>query len=229
MAKRCTYCSHMMEDHESYCPACGKTYIGVNANPSSDPHYARPINESREKRYSQPLQANQYPQPGVSQHPQAPTAPKKSVGIKPRLPYILAGFAAAAVVFTVLLLVLKPFDDHPSATKKSSHTVSSSSVPGVTTATETTAIETTAAQALAGEYTWLNGADGATGSLEIDEDGSGVFTMDGAGSVYLIFDTEDQTVSFTNANGEETTGTYVLDDTKLNITIDGYTDRFERI
>ena len=77
---------------------------------------------------------------------------------------------------------------------------------------------------LAGTYTWTNGPNGATGSLVIKNDNTGVFTYYGSGT----FDTEKKTASFTGSDGKLNVGTYTLNDDLLSITTDGYTDTFRK-
>ena len=81
---------------------------------------------------------------------------------------------------------------------------------------------------LAGTYTWTNGPNGATGSLVIKNDHTGVFTYYGSGTVDLTFDTEKKTASFTGSDGKLNVGTYTLNDDLLSITTDGYTDTFRK-
>lgn len=193
MSKTCKNCGYRAEDGSVFCPACGTVYESVTVDPGapapSDPvsgRYARPVNAGTQTHYATPLQMTRPAQPA----PVDPAFSKpKKVG---RLPYILMGVGAAAVIFTILLIVILSSGD-----------------------------------GLAGKYIWTSSSDGATGSMQIFDDGTALFMVDGSGSVSLRFDTERQTVTYTGSNGE-VAGTYRQDGNDLYVTFEGYTDMFKK-
>ena len=238
MAKKCTYCNHMMDDHEQFCSACGKAYIDaddsqvtVSANRSAPGNsfasgYPQPHNSTANKSVSQqPVQAQSYSAPVTQQKAPAPYTPQPAnkATFKQRLPYILAGFAAAAVIFVVLLIIVNPFGH-----KKTVDTHDTKKSQGATVATSVQETLSPAAQ-LEGVYKWLSGEDGETGKLTVTYGGTGKFSVTGKGTLELSFNTEDNSVSYIDQNtNKRVTGTYTLSGDRLKITVGGYTDEFER-
>lgn len=198
MSKICSKCLYKAEDSAVFCPACGSALEASPAAPASP----RPI-------YAQPLQN----QSAVSQTPaQKPSA-------KSRLPYIFIGVGAAAVIFLIALIIAL------TTGKTESRNTASSTAP---TTSAATAAPTASPATLAGAYTWTNGANGATGTLTINSENIGVFTIDGSGSLEIEFDPEDHTATFVGADGTEYNAVYTLSGDDLSITTDGYTDTFRR-
>ena len=147
--------------------------------------------------------------PITAQTPPITAAPVVPAKQKSRIPFILLGVGIAAVIFVILLVIVLN-----TGKKNSSPTSSTSS--------------STAAVALEGRYTWTSAGDGQSGSLRIYNDDTALFTRNDSTSLYLTFDKSSKTVSFTDSEGKDYSGTYSQDGDNLYITFDNYTDTFKK-
>lgn len=210
MSKICSSCHYAAGDNEVFCPACGTYLETPNANPSG---YARPMNQAGSPPpIATPLHLQQNHPDARADYPQPVPAQKSGRGAG-RLPFIVIGVAAAALIFVVALIVVMNSRD-----AKHKNNVVTPSV----TETQSTVEE------LAGSYQWLNGSEDQVGTLVINQNNIGVFTLEGSGSVTITFDPEKKSASYPDATGEIQTGSYTFSDGMLAITVDGYTDLFKK-
>ena len=218
MAKICSSCHYTASDSEVFCPACG-TYLpaydpaqGAQPYPQADQSQPQGVPYSgAQPPIATPLHMQQN-NPGYPNNDSSFVQTRKPGERSGRLPFIIIGVAAAALVFVLVLIIVMNSRD---ASKPTS---------GTTTVSATT----TTADSLVGRYKWMNGGEGQSGSLVISSDNTGVFTLDGSGTVDITFDPSQKKVSYPGADGTILTGTYTLSNGTLRMTVDGYTDVFEK-
>lgn len=204
MSKICKSCGFISDDSTVFCPACGTVFDDsagegdshtLAANDSADRisvntpgTFARPINVDVRPLYARPVQAQPQFRP-VSTNPPAPASkPKK------RLPYILLGVGAAAIIFAVALIIILTSDP-----KKND-----SFSGGVAVQTSTDAPVTDSKTVPAGTYqmTEVTGSDELESvkddiTLEVKSDGTAKMLMYGTYTVSeMEFDEELGIVSF---------------------------------
>ena len=210
MSKICSNCHFAAGDNEAFCPACG-TYLDTQGSNSTAYAYSGDQAGS-----PQPIATPLHMQPNHTAPQSNQTQPvpaQKSGRSAGKMPYIVIGIAAAALVFVVALIVVMNSKDAKKKTNVVTPTV---------TATQA------AVEELAGTYKWMNGSEGQNGTLVISQNNVGVFTLEGSGSVTITFDPEKKTASYPDSSGTMQTGVYTYSDGALAITVNGYTDLFKK-
>ena len=196
MSKICNNCGFITEDIAKVCPMCGKALADGGDQPAPAPlHQVQPA-------------------PAIPPYPPAaPAAASPAAKPKKSWPYILIGVGAAAVIFTVaLLIILLP----GSKDKNSSGSGSAASSTQATAPAPTTA-PATPSGTLAGTYRLTEATGTSSEEFEsVKDDITLEIEPDGSATMYMYNSYELLTIDF-----DENLGVVYFQGSPVSYTFDG--------